>query len=75
MFGYDFYSQTHGYSFAASGLGKKVDRSFSSRNAANEYMYKLCKKYGLSIIETWDDHHDKTYVCTNGVKFYIQREY
>lgn len=76
MFGYDFYTPAHSYSLATSGLGKKnVSRNFSSRSAANEYMYKLCAKHGLTIIETWDDNHDKTYVCSNGVKFYIQRGY
>lgn len=46
---------------------------FSSRQAANEYMYDLCSKFGLHIVKIWDDNHDKTYICDNGVTFYIQR--
>ena len=68
---FDF--ETNTYSLAVIGLSKKHNRTFSTRNAANEYMYKLCSKYNLSIEEVWDDNHDKTYLCTKGVTFYIQR--
>jgi hypothetical protein len=68
---FDIYS--HNYSFAVIGLSKKYNKSFSTRSAANEYMYKLCHKFGLTIEETYNDNHDKTYLCTKGVTFYIQR--
>lgn len=66
-------NNTHAYSFATVGLKKHYDKMFSSRQAANEYMYDLCSKFGLHIVKIWDDHHDKTYICDNGVTFYIQR--
>ena len=46
---FDFNSNT--YSFAVIGLSKKHNRTFSTREAANEYMYKLCHKYNLNIEE------------------------
>ena len=64
---------TRGYTVAVIGLSSKHNRVFSTRNAANDYMYKLCQKYGLKINEVWDDKHDKTYRCNNGVTFYIHR--
>ena len=62
----------HQYSFASTGI-KTRSKVFPTREAANKYMYKLCNKNGLQILETWNDHHDKTYCCSNGIKFYIQR--
>lgn len=64
---------THNYSFAVTGLGKTVSKTFPSRYAANEYMYKMCQRHGLKIEEVWDDKHDKTYICNKGVTFYIHR--
>lgn len=61
------------YTLAVIGLNKKYNKSFASRDAANSYMYDLCSRYGLKINEVWNDHHDKTYHCTNGVTFYIQK--
>lgn len=68
-----FLDNSHNYSFAVIGLGKCRSRVFPTRVAANEYMYKLCHKHGLAVEEVWDDNHDKTYICTKGVTFYIQR--
>lgn len=62
----------HTYSFAATGLGVG-DMVFSSRQEANRHMYDLCDKFGLRVSKVYDDKHDKTYVCDNGVCFYIQR--
>lgn len=72
MFGYE---PEHNYSLAVIGLSKHYDGIFGSRQAATEYMYKVCQKYGLRIEKIWDDKHDKTYICNNGVTFYIQRAY
>ena len=66
-------TEAHSYSCAVIGLSKRHNKMFPTREAANAYMYKLCKKYGLVIDEVWDDKHDKTYHCTHGVTFYIQR--
>lgn len=71
-----FYEYTldakHIYTLAATGI-KFKPRDFVSRAAAKEKMYKFMAKKGLRIVEIWDDHHDKTYCCNNGIKFYINR--
>ena len=67
------YINPHNYSCTVIGLSKRHNKIFLTRQAANEYMYKLCYKYGLTVKEVWDDNHDKTYHCTKGVTFYIQR--
>ncbi len=64
---------SHNYSLAVIGLPKKFNKTFPTRSAANTYMYKLCDKFGLRIEKVWDDNHDKTYHCNQGVTFYIQR--
>jgi hypothetical protein len=64
----------HNYSFAVIGLGKRSRcKVFPNRELANEYMYKLCSKHGLVIEKVWNDNHDKTYHCNNGVTFFIHR--
>lgn len=63
---------THYYTLACTGM-KMHDKEFSTREQANAYMYKLLRKKGLYIKDTWKDNHDVTYVCNNNVKFYIQR--
>lgn len=63
----------HRYSFACEGLNHVRSREFPTREAANDLMYALCSKHGLNIVKVWDDHHDKTYCCDNGVKFFISR--
>lgn len=76
MFGLDaeyLFQGKHNYTFAVIGLKKEKCRLFRSRAAANDYMYSLCRKHGLQIVDVWDDHHDKTYICQNGVRFFIQR--
>ena len=73
MFSINDYLPEHKYSLASIGLKKNVSKIFGSRQAANSYMYNICAKYHLHIKDIWDDKHDKTYVCENGVKFFIQR--
>lgn len=63
----------HSYSVAVVGLPRRYNRVFLTRDAANDYMYKVCRKLGLAITEVWNDNHDKTYHCNHGVTFYIQR--
>lgn len=67
--------QKHYYTFAVLGLGhdRKFDRTFNTREAANDYMHKLMHKYGIKLIEVWDDKHFKTYKCSNNVRFFINR--
>jgi len=73
MFGFTSNAE-HTYSFACTGM-KLGSKLFSSRQAANQYMYSICDKYGLKINEVWDDNHDKTYIADGNVRFYIQRAY
>ena len=63
------------YSFVFDKQGKLKSRYFASRQDANIYMYKLCNKYNLHIDKIYDDKHNKTYICSNNCKFYIQRVY
>ena len=60
------------YSLAATGIYFK-DKEVNSTRAAEKQMHKFLKKNGLHVIEIWDDHHYKTYICDHGVKFYISR--
>lgn len=49
----DFFNQSrHLYTVATTGFGKKeVNKSFSSRESATRFMYKLCDKNSLHIVE------------------------
>lgn len=62
----------HYYTFAATGIRVR-EKTFVRRDLANAYMYKIMNKYGLTLETVWDDNHDKTYICNNGVRFYIHR--
>ena len=68
-----FGSSKHIYTFAVTGMNKKINKTFISRQLANEYMYSLANKYGLCLKKVWDDNHFKTYCVTDGVKMYINR--
>lgn len=61
------------YSLVCTGLGKTISKEFGTRDRANALMYKLIGKNNLTMIEIYDDHHDKTYKCTKGVTFFINR--
>lgn len=65
----------HRYTFTVLGLGKnrKFDRTFSTRQAANSYMYDIMREYGLKLVEVWDDKHCKTYRCSDDVSIFINR--
>lgn len=71
MFDY-YFSNT--YILNATGI-KMHEKKFSSREAANQAMYKYMAKHNITLKEIYDDKHNKTYVCDNGVRFYIQRLY
>ena len=70
----NFLTNSHSYSLAATGL-KVKSKIFSTREEANQMMYKIMAKHHLTLQKVFDDHHDKTYVCDNGVRFYIQRTF
>ena len=71
----DIYSWTgnHRYSLVLIGAGKTVSKMFNSRHDANQAMYKLMGKHKLSLEEVHNDNHDKTYICSNGAEFHINR--
>lgn len=71
MFGYLNCSE-HRYSLAATGI-KFRDQEFTSRQVATEAMYKFIDKHYLRVIKIYDDKHTKTYICDNGISFYISR--
>ena len=69
-----FNENGHQYTLASTGLGRKnLDKVYGSRDAATQKMYEVCRKFGLQIVEVYDDKHDKTYICNSGVRFYIHR--
>lgn len=72
MFDYYFGNTKHWYSLAATGI-KFKDKEFISRQAAEEAMYKFIDKNHLKINKIYDDKHFKTYICENGIRFYINR--
>lgn len=65
----------HRYSLAATGI-KFHSREFSTRPEAVIAMRKYCSDHNLTIVDVWDDHHNKTYICgpDRKVRFYINRE-
>lgn len=74
MFDYNFFNGSkHTYTLAVEGL-KVHGMAFSSRQAANDEMYKIVGKYGLQLSKVYDDKHFKTYIFTNGVRIHINRE-
>ncbi len=71
---FNCWTSSHNYILEVTGL-KMKSKVFSTREEANQMMYKIMAKYHLTIQKVFDDHHDKTYVCDNGVRFYIQRAF
>ena len=65
----------HYYSLEVVGNNGKVhfDEIYPSREAAEKDMYRFINKNKTKIVETYEDNHDKTYICDNNVSFYIQR--
>lgn len=63
---------SHEYSVAAVGV-KFKDATFDSRAAAKSYLGHYLNKKGIIVKEKWRDGHYVTYVCDNGVKFFISR--
>ena len=71
MFGYVNQGE-HRYSLAATGV-KFKDQEFTSRQVAEKAMYKFIDKHYLKVNQIYNDKHDKTYICDNGIRFYISR--
>lgn len=62
----------HQYTLAATGL-KIGSFTFDSREKARRVMYEIMDKNNLHVVKKYDDRHFKTYICNNGVIFYINR--
>lgn len=71
MFNFD----THAYSVVLTDCNHKYDGTFLSRSVANQKVYQLCEKLGLTIVSKYEDHHDITFICDNGAKFHVNRVY
>ena len=72
MFDYLNLSTGHWYTLAATGI-KFKDKEFSSRQSAEDAMYKFIDKNHLKVNKIYDDKHYKTYICNDGIRFYINR--
>lgn len=73
MFGL-FSFGSHFYTLSATGLNFRT-RRYNNREEAAQEMYNVMSKKSLDLQEVYDDRHNKTYVCSNGVRFYINREF
>lgn len=67
----DLYAR-HIYTLAATGI-KMKSKTFSSRQSATEQMYDFIDKHNLQVVEIYNDKHYKTYICNDGIRFYINR--
>lgn len=70
---FNSWNDGHQYTLVLLSTRKTISKIFNSREAANAAMYKLIGKYRLSLRKIYDDNHDKTYICNNGVEFHINR--
>ena len=50
-----------------------LDETYGSRSAAESRMYEICDKYNLQIVKVYPDKHFKTYICSSGATFHINR--
>ena len=62
----------HLYTLAATGL-KIRSGLYTSRESANRDMYEIISKNHLHIVKQYNDKHFRTYICDNGVRFYVNR--
>lgn len=75
---YDIYSAicmpSHLYSLVMVKNGRSCySKDFGSRQNAERKMYSIMGKEGISTKKVWDDKHFKTYFCTDGTEFHINR--
>jgi len=62
----------HRYSLASSDQSFG-EQDFLTRSDAKREMNRALKERGISVVEVYDDKHDKTYCCSDGTKFFINR--
>lgn len=74
MFDYFTLQPSNGHLYSVDSVGCNIkSRTFSSRQLAKNYMYDYIDRKGIRIREKWHDGHYVTYVCDNGIKFFISR--
>lgn len=73
MFGL-FSFGNHFYTLTATGLNFRTHR-YNNREEATQAMYDIMSRKSLDLKEVYDDKHYKTYVCSDNVRFYINREF
>ena len=64
------------HAYVLEGVGvhdKSFEKTYFNRDSAEKEMYRLMDKYATKAVEVFEDNHDKTYVCDNGMTFYISR--
>ena len=66
-------TSSHRYELNLSQGPRKLDEVYWTRSAAESRMYELCGKYDLQIVKVYPDKHFKTYICSNGATFHINR--
>lgn len=71
MFNNPFFGDST-YVLAATGI-KFKDKSFLSKQQAEEYLFKVIGKKDLYIEEIYDDADCKTYKCPHNIRFYISK--
>ncbi len=67
--------QENKYTLSSNGLKKEKTYHYTSRDKAEEKMYSILDKMGTRAVTVLEDNEDKTYICSNGVRFYIQRSF
>lgn len=64
------------HAYVLDGVGiqdKAFKKTYFTRDNAEKEMYRLMNKYSTKAVKVYEDNHDKTYVCANGMTFYISR--
>lgn len=65
----------HHYNMVMLKDGKCVcDKVYGTRDRAEDKMYHLMHKYDIVLSEAYKDKHDRTYKCTDGYEFHINRD-
>ena len=73
-FTFETLQSLNGHRYSVAGINCNIkDCQFSSRQAAKNYMYEYIDRKGIRVREKWHDGHCVTYVCDNGIKFFINR--
>ncbi len=67
--------QEHKYTLSSLGLKKEKTYHYTSRDKAEDKMYSLLNKMGARAVTVYEDSENKTYICSNGVRFFISKTF